>query len=99
MILLQAQQYNMVQLITYDLNNQKDYSSLYKEIKDLGDWIRDTDLDSVWFVSTSLTVGQTQERLRKIMDDDDNMFITKLNRGEYAGWMNKDIWPWLRARL
>lgn len=89
----------MVHLITYDLNKTKDYPQLYQAIKGLGDWIRDPDLDSVWFVSTSLDANQTNERLLQHIDQDDRIFVTRLYSGEYAGWLNKELWPWISAQL
>ncbi len=89
----------MVYLITYDLNKTKDYERLYTALKALGDWIRDNGLDSVWFVSTHLSADQISEKLRGHIDSDDNVFVTRLHSGGHAGWMHKDIWPWLSSRI
>lgn len=85
----------MVYLITYDLNKPgKDYTSLYLALRQY-QFIRDVGLDSVWFVSTSWTAGQIYEHLRLHLDISDRLFIAQIRRGEYYGWMNKDIWVWI----
>jgi len=89
----------MVLLITYDLNKAKDYTALYEAIKSLGDWRRDSGLDSVWFVSTSLAPFQVRDRLLQVMDSDDTLFVTRLRSGEYDGWMSKLTWTWIQGRV
>jgi len=89
----------MVYLITYDLNKPgKDYTTLYGALRKYN-YIRDNGLDSVWFVSTSWTASQIYEHLRHHLDASDKLFITQLNRGSYFGWLHKDIWAWIGARL
>ncbi|HYC44848.1 MAG TPA: hypothetical protein VED01_05115 [Burkholderiales bacterium] len=89
----------MVYLITYDLNKAKDYPKLYEAIKSIGEWARDPDLDSVWFVSTSLTAQSIYDRLRPHIDSDDRLFITQLHRGTHQGWLAKATWDWINARV
>jgi hypothetical protein len=90
---------SMVLLVTYDLNKTKDYEAVYSAIKSLGNWVRDPNLDSVWFVSTNYSVEQAYNVVRAATDSDDRLFVTRLRSGEYTGWMNLDIWPWISARL
>lgn len=87
----------MVLMITYDLNKVKDYQKLYRAIGALGETKRDTNLDSVWFVSTSYTPVQASEHIRSATDGDDTHFICKIRSGERAGWMNKDVWDWINS--
>jgi hypothetical protein len=89
----------MVFLITYDLNKTKDYAQLYQALRTLGEWKRDSDLDSVWFVSTPLTATAIYERLRPHVDADDRFFITQLHNGTHAGWLARTVWDWIEARL
>ena len=89
----------MVYLITYDLNKPgKDYTSLYLALRQY-QFIRDTGLDSVWFVSTQLTPGQIYEHLRHHLDISDRIFITQIQGGTHQGWMNADVWAWINARI
>ena len=89
----------MVYLVTYDLNTPgKNYERLWDALKGY-DYIRDTGLDSVWFVSTSRTAEQISNDLRAHIDASDRLFIVRVFQGMYDGWLYKDIWPWIVARL
>lgn len=87
----------MVLMITYDLNKVKDYQRLYSAIKALGETKRDTNLDSVWFVSTSYTPTQVSEHIRVSTDNDDIHFVCRIRPGERDGWMDKDVWNWISS--
>lgn len=89
----------MVYLITYDLNKQKNYDELYRALKGLGEWARDPGLDSVWFISTTLSAGGVFDRVHPHMDNDDKIAITQMEHGKHQGWLNKDLWDWINARL
>ncbi len=92
-----------VYLVTWDLNKEKpNYSQArqtlishlerYQHIKDPG-------LDSVWFVSTDLSVGEIDSDVRQKMDENDRLFVTKIIFGQHQGWLGQDIWGWINARL
>ena len=89
----------MVILLTYDLNKEKDYPALYKAIKELGDTHRDPDLDSVWFVSTKLTVVQAYNHVGDVMDKNDRLFVTRLHSNEYQGWISDTTVKWLKSKI
>lgn len=89
----------MVYLITYELNKpDKDYQSLYAALQNY-EFIRDVNLDSVWFINSSATAEQISEYIRQHMDDSDRLFVTKLQSGGYDGWMHQNVWDWIRLRL
>lgn len=89
----------MVYLITYDLNRPgKNYASLYSALERL-EYIKDTNLDSVWFISSTSSAAAIYEYLRVHLDKNDRLFVTKLNSGEYFGWMHPNVWSWVLARL
>jgi hypothetical protein len=89
----------MVYLIKYELNKPgKDYSSLYNALRQY-QYIRDDSLHSAWFVSTTWTAAQIYEHVRLHFDVNDRIFITMLHRGENHGWLNKDVWTWINARI
>jgi hypothetical protein len=60
---------------------------------------KDPGLDSVRFVSTNLSASELSEDLRKKLDNNDQIIVTKLVSGNYAGWLNKSVWDWINARL
>ncbi|MBB3461200.1 hypothetical protein [Rhizobium sp. BK377] len=92
-----------VYLVTWDLNYQKanynqarqnliDHLSQYDHIKDPG-------LDSVWFISSSATADELHTDIQDRIDADDTLMVTKLANGQHQGWLNKDTWTWINARL
>lgn len=86
-----------VYCVSYDLNKSgKNYEGLYEELKKTA-WAHV--LGSTWLVSTSESVVQLRDRLRTRMDSDDSIFISKVNRGEYEGWLAQTFWDWLKERV
>jgi hypothetical protein len=90
-------------LVTWDLNKEKpNYAEARKQfIAHLERYEnkKDPGLDSVRFVSTNLSAAQLSDDLRKKLDDNDRIVVTKLVSGDYSGWLNKDVWDWISARL
>lgn len=89
----------MVYLVTYDLKSPgRNYNGLYEQIKQLGTaWAHP--LESVWFIDTPhSSATEIGNRLRSFMDDNDGLFVV-LMTGNYYGFLNKEIWPWLKNRL
>jgi hypothetical protein len=85
-----------VHLITYDLNSPgQNYDNLYKEIKSLGEWAHY--LDSTWFVNTNLSGVEIREKLKKVIDKNDHVFICTVK--DYNGWANPKLWEWLQERV
>ncbi len=72
--------------INYDLRKQRNYQSLYDQIKAYPSWCRP--LESCWIISTNQSASQVREHLRAVMDADDGLLITQLN-GE-AAWYGLD---------
>lgn len=83
-------------MVTYDLNKVKDYKKLYAAIQVLGTTKRDPNLDSVWFVSTKSDPEQASAFIKRATDADDVHFITRVRIVDCAGWMNKDVWDFIR---
>lgn len=66
-----------IYVITYDLNNEKNYPRLYDRIKSAGSaWCRA--LDSVWFIQTSATAVQLRDYLLPAIDSDDMLFVCEV---------------------
>ena len=83
--------------VSYDLNKSgQNYEALWAELKRTQ---YNHILDSTWLISTTETVEQISDRLRKHMDQNDHVIISRLNAGQYNGWMPKDVWEWIRTRL
>ena len=83
--------------ISYDLNKQgQNYEAIWAELKRTE---YNHIMDSTWLISTSENVSQIQDRVKKHLDANDRLLISKLNRGEYNGWLTNDQWAWIRERL
>lgn len=85
-----------VYCVSYDLNKvgQK-YNELYDELKSSG-WCHY--LDSTWLISTSETSIQLSDRLKKHMDDNDNLLVIKVTN-DYAGWLPQKAWEWMKQHI
>lgn len=82
-----------VYCVSYDLNKAgQNYSDLYEELKKSPSWWHY--LDSTWLIYTAETADQLSERLRKNLDNNDNLLVIKVVRS-YAGWLPKKAWEWI----
>lgn len=66
-----------VYLINYDLNNAKNYDSLFEQLEKLG---AKRVLKSCWILQSNLTAYAIFDIIRPILDNDDGLFVTKLAR-------------------
>ena len=88
----------MIYIITYDINKVvKNYDKLYDAIKYIsGDFQHP--LESTWFVYTNyMTQEEIYKRLRPYIGDKDHLFIARLTKGYYYGWLSKNVWDWITA--
>lgn len=86
-------------LITYDLRNPgQNYSGLYEEIKNSGEWQHP--LESTWVIKVPnyIDPAQIYTRLRSHIDDSDFIFIVDITDQAYFGWLPKNFWSWLKQR-
>ena len=60
---------------------------------------RDQGLETVRFVSTTSTPNEIDAYLRQKLDNDDRLFVSRLNAGQHQGWLTKEVWDWINARL
>jgi len=92
-----------VYLVTWDLNKEKpNYAEARRQfIAHLERYenTKDSGLDSVRFVSTTLTADQVSTDLRTKLDKNDRIFVTKLVSGNHQGWLSQSVWDWINARL
>ena len=90
--------------ITYDLRQpERNYNGLYDAIKELageGNWQHP--MESFWVVSisefSSKTVESMYDFLRQHIDDNDSLFISRIDSTEHQGWMPKNFWNWFKER-
>lgn len=75
-------------VISYDLLRQgKNYEPLFAEIKKLGGWAK-VNL-SVWFVSSTFTAEQARDKLIRVTDSNDKVFVVDA-LDNTAAWCNLD---------
>lgn len=86
----------MLYVITYDLRTQgRDYSSLYKTIRDIGPALNC--LRSVWFVQSMLPILNIRELLLRQMTSQDSLIVVDITGKIYDGWLKREYWDWIRA--
>jgi hypothetical protein len=90
----------MVLLISYDLMGHERpsaYSTVEKAIeKGATDFRRP--LYSQWLVETESSPMEWQKYLLGVMDENDRLFICRVTSSN-GGYLNKEIWQWLNARV
>ena len=92
-----------VYVVTWNLNRERsNYGKAREEF--LGQLNRyenkaDSALETVRWVSTTNSASQVDETLRQKLDKNDRLFVSKLNPGERAGWLENDVWEWINARV
>ncbi|WP_460841144.1 hypothetical protein [Nocardioides marmoraquaticus] len=55
-------------------------------------------LYSQWFIETDDSVQVWHDRMKEVADTDDNWFIFKIGRSNRQGWLNRNVWTWLKER-
>lgn len=92
-----------VYVVTWDLNRAKpNYTqarTAFISHLDRYPSIRDSGLDTMWFISTNETPDQIDAYLRQRLDDNDRLFVSRVRSGEHQGWLHKDVWDWINARI
>lgn len=86
-------------LISYDLIKTKDYPKLHEAIKSYSNWCHP--LESVWIVISNSDAESIRDHVKKYMDSDDKLFVTKLPNPADAAWRNlsKTASDWLQEHL
>ncbi len=64
-------------------------------IKSFGSWIKY--LDNSWMIETTLTAKEVYDKL-SIGFENDIMFIVELNKTNYWGRMNSNVWDYLKGK-
>jgi len=84
----------MVFLVSYDLNKPgKDYSDLYKTLKNADGWWHY--LDSCWLLSTNNSIKYWNDKIKPHIDDNDSLLIVEITNN-YTGWLTQKAWDWIK---
>ena len=84
-----------VYIVTYDLNREVVRPNILAEIKQKT-WAKLS--ESSYAIDTTETAQDVFNRLRPLIDDDDNLFVIPL-RKPYAGYGPEAVIQWLDQRL
>jgi hypothetical protein len=92
-----------VYMVTWNLNKERGNYAQARQafIQHLDRYqnISDPGLESVRWLASSATANQISDDLRLKLDANDRIFVTKLNNGDHQGWLSKNVWEWINARL
>lgn len=93
-------------IISYDLKSSgRDYTSLYDQIKSLGEWQHP--LESVWVVFAEYPAGVSKEEyldnmsnsIRNEMTAEDLLLIFEIKPEVRQGWLATSFWQWMRDKV
>lgn len=90
--------------ITYDLRHpSRKYDELYEGIKNLaGDGNWQHPMESFWVIAISdfstKDTASMYTALRQSIDENDSLFITRIDDVEHQGWMPKIFWNWFKEK-
>lgn len=88
----------MIYCISYDLNKPgKDYTDLYKAIKELGSWCHP--VDSTWFVDSVLSADGVRDSLLQVTDSTDAIIVVKASAPGAWNGLSTDVSHWLKNKL
>lgn len=89
-------------VVTWNINKERsNYAASRAEfLKHLERYpnVADPGLESVRWIESNASAQDISADLRKKLDDNDRIFVSKLSRGAYAGWLNKKVWEWIDSR-
>jgi hypothetical protein len=86
-------------LVGYDLNKPaQNYPGLIEQLKEFGTWWHH--LDSTWLVKTVLTPVQLRDRLKSLIDANDELLVIDVS-GRAAAWtgFNDKASAWIKEHL
>lgn len=85
-------------MIGYDLNREgQDYETLIDAIKKIGAWWHH--LDSTWIVETNATAAQIRDRLRPLIDENDELLVARISAPAAWAGFNERGSKWLREHV
>lgn len=82
--------------ISYDLHKRKDYDRIWEGIDKVSRQVWVKILESHYFIRTDLTSGQIRDFLIRYIDNDDSLFVIKVDIDD---WSSKTIDPKLTKIL
>jgi hypothetical protein len=85
-------------LITYQLVPTRNNPGLVTEVQNSPYWWHF--LDFTWLIATNETAEDVYSRIAGHLLHTDRELIVQIRRGSaYAGWLPKEAWDWIEARI
>ncbi|MBF8668389.1 hypothetical protein IR012_00435 [Pseudomonas putida] len=92
-----------VYMVTWNLNSERANYHFARSafIQNLERYqnIQDPGLESVRWISSTYTAEQVCADLQTRLDATDRLFVTQITVGTHQGWLSKNIWDWINARV
>jgi hypothetical protein len=85
-------------MVGYDLNKPgHDYSKVVDYLKSFDNWWHY--LDSTWIVVTTKTTSEVRDKLKTLIDANDEVLVINVTGDAWASWLNKDANDWLSKHM
>ena len=84
----------MILMINYDLNKSgQNYTGLVREIKSLGSCVQPC--ESCYLVATTRSVSSVYDALKRHIDSNDSLLVSRFDASSYKGWLSKEVISWI----
>lgn len=92
-----------VYVVTWNINrNKSNYNAIREAFLKLVSTYQskaDSGLETIRFISTTESADTISAKLRKALDDNDRLLVSRMNSGQHQGWLDQETWDWINARL
>lgn len=86
----------MLYMITCGLKNkERNFQAVADAIMRLGE--SNHCLDLVWLLHSQRNVNEIQSEIQRAISEDDRFIVMDVTARPRNGWMNRDVWEWVRA--
>lgn len=84
----------MVYLVTFQIRFPNTAFRINQALAQFPAWAHY--MNDMWFIKApGMTAEDVFNFLRPHMGVHDLLFVTRVHKGEFFGFMNKEVWPWL----
>lgn len=82
-------------LVTYDLKKPgRDYADLYEVLKSASSWAKPA--ESVWLLKTNISCSDWIEKIKKVVDSNDVVFVIKVTQTWASYNVSKKVVEWIK---
>ena len=91
-----------VYVVTWNLNREANYEAkrtAFLNHLNRHENVADPGLETVRWISTSLSADALCTDLRQRLDGNDRIFVTHVCTGSHQGYLSNTTWAWINQRL